>query len=347
IARDIEEILRRLFHANDGDKTAVESITLTPLPFLPDVPPQATSLSSAIVMQVRPQFNDQSFGAPHVLKLGSKIEISEEAAGHRAFVARLESAHHAELKGEAVSRQVGGLTFTLLGAPNDLEQIMVFSQFYQIRSAAQIAGFLKRFFSVTYHNLLKTKRIVARYDLRKDYIDALHLNASKLRKALLDLLGDEAALNRRQLRLPGLEWRPIENPFLWAVLPSGEFTPFLHDQTAVCWGHGDFHSKNLLVDNEGHGWLIDCARAGEGHALRDIVELETDVKFALLSSTDNLEVLLKMEEALLMPTRAGEPLPEFVAASPDAQKAYDVVRCLRAIACDFVGEDRGMQEYYH
>ena len=81
------------------------------------------------------------------------------------------------------------------------------------------------------------------------------------------------------------------------------------------------HSRNVLVDNSGNGWFIDFARARKSHALRDFVELETDIKFALLPVTD-LNVLLPFEQALLEPVTLRQPLPDRLFDNNEIQKAY-------------------------
>ncbi len=342
IARDIEEILRRLFYTRaDSAEPAVHSVALTPL--LPYHLPSATSRSSAIVLRVQPRFKDGDLGRMQVVKLGDIPETQAEADHHRAFVERLATNHYAQLEDKACARWVGGLRYSFIGA-NDLEQVMLFSAYYAAHSAADASDCLARFFQTTYRHILHNKERVTDRDLRRDYVEALHLTPEKVRRALLDYL-PEAALAETHLTLPELENQTLLNPYAWAVGEEGAFRPCVQAATYVAWGHGDFHSHNLLVDGSEHGWLIDCARAGRGHVLRDFVELETDIKFSLLPVTD-LSRLWLFESALLTPAHLGQPAPALHADDAELHKAYTVICDLRAAARDLIDIDLDMREYY-
>jgi len=66
--------------------------------------------------------------------------------------------------------------------------------------------------------------------------------------------------------------------------------------------HGDLNGKNILVDENGHPWLIDFFRTGPEHVLRDFVELEADIKFNYLESGD-MEALYEFESSLASPKK--------------------------------------------
>lgn len=342
IAGDIEEILRRLFHPKNPGDPVVRHITLTS--FLPASAPTGASpaRSSALVLRAQPQFGDGGLGRAQVIKLGPRADIEAEAQHHRAFVERLATHCYAQLEEAAYARRVGGLRYAFIGA-TDLAHVVPFSEYYHAYPADEVVDCLQRFFSLTYPNILQAKEPATQYDLRRDYANALHLTPDKLKRAL-DYLPAEA-LTQTEIQLPGIEANAILNPVTWAM--EGEaFRPFVREKAWVAWGHGDLHSHNLLVDHTGNGWLIDCARAGKGHILRDFVELETDIKFSLLPVTD-LGMLWMFEMGLLKPARLSEaPPPLENLPKPDLQKAYTVVSGLRALAYELIATDFDMREYY-
>jgi CheY-like chemotaxis protein len=341
VARDIEEILRRLFHPKNPGDPVVRHVTLTS--FLSTSSVSSPARNSALVLRAQPQFGDGGLGRAQVIKLGPRADIEAEAKHHRAFVERLSTNCYAQLEDEAYARRVGGLRYAFIGAA-DLAQVVLFGEYYRAHEADDIAHCLHRFFSLTYRHILQAKEQAAQYDLRRDYADALHLTPDKLKKALNDLPPE--ILTQAEIQLPGIEATTILNPVTWAI--AGEaFRPFVREKAWLTWGHGDLHSHNLLVDHSGNGWLIDCARADKGHILRDFVELETDIKFSLLPTTD-LGQLWIFEAGLLKPMRLSEDPPplEGNLPKPDLQKAYTAVSGLRALACDLIGLDFDMREYY-
>jgi hypothetical protein len=113
----------------------------------------------------------------------------------------------------------------------------------------------------------------------------------------------------------------------------------------VCLCHGDLHGRNILVDSDGDYWLIDFARVGKSHALRDFVELETDIKFSLMKDSDLAE-LHSYERALLMPGRFKEALPPVGFEESSMDKSYKVISTLRQVAAGSLKLEGDMREYY-
>jgi hypothetical protein len=91
------------------------------------------------------------------------------------------------------------------------------------------------------------------------------------------------------------------------------------------------HSRNVLLDPNQQAWLIDFYRSGPGHLYRDLIELESDIKFVLLDVTD-LPTLLQFESALLSAKFFSDKptLPTFRQA--ELRKAFEVVQGIRYIA---------------
>jgi hypothetical protein len=94
--------------------------------------------------------------------------------------------------------------------------------------------------------------------------------------------------------------RSLDWPEPYAYLSAVKRGPALPDSAGrICRGHGDLHGDNVLVDQEGHTWVIDFEHTGFGPPLQDAVELESSIRFNLLEES-NLSALLQMEEALAM-----------------------------------------------
>lgn len=327
-ADDLRQVLQTLF-------SEAKSLHLVSLLSQQRVP--ATTQSGSVVLQAQPHFS-QGPGVPVIVKLSARDEVARETENHRLIEPFLGGQHLAVLKGEAYSRQVGGLVYSLIGA-EDWQTIRTFGDLFFSENAPTVIGLLERFFNQTFKGLLTNAR-QEKIDLVAAYTRQLRLTPDRLRLALAEV--HPPALTEPHLQfkeLPG----SFKNPILWA-LPSGEFRPF-EVLSRQCLCHGDLHSRNILVDTSGHFWLIDFARAGDSHALRDFVELETDIKFNLLQVAD-LKALHQFERALLTPLTFLDSPPQCYFADPRLDHAYQVIMALRHIASTLLGLAGDMGEYY-
>ena len=74
----------------------------------------------------------------------------------------------------------------------------------------------------------------------------------------------------------------------------GRFYRLLHGrgrrepgEVACCVVHGDLNLANVLLDDAGNTWLIDCYWTRQGHALGDVAKLENDLKFIMVPLEDD------------------------------------------------------------
>ena len=328
-ADDIEEILRVLFH----DALAIK---LTPL--LPPEHAPTVSQAGSVVVQVRPRLN-HGWGAAKVVKFGAREEIEGEAERYELFKDYAGGQRLPRQDGVACSRQTGGVTYSLLGSSEGDKRLKVFGQLYAEKDAKDVTGMLRPFFRETF-GLLYAGGQEERQDLAQLYAQGLHLTPDKLRNALPDFHPE--AIDEPKLHFTGLSGS-YTNPYRWLV-KDGQFQS-LEEVISKCLCHGDLHARNILVDDEGRFWLIDFARVGLSHALRDLVELESDIKFNLLPATD-LKLLLPFEQALLEPQQFSLNPAQAAFGDPGIDKAYEVVVALRSLAFELVRPPCDRHEYY-
>lgn len=326
---DTEQIVRTLFRD-------AMSVQLTPL--VPTEPAQTfTQMGSALVC-ARPYFKGGR-GTPVAAKFCEKDEAVTEAHNYKIIKPRLGGTHLAILDDHSVARSIGGLRYSLIGA-QEWEQVRTFAQvFLSNEPTATLKQWLERFFSQTFGELYADS-IPATLNLTDEYTRGLHLTPSKLKTAVNQF--NSQVWNAACLAFDGLDGQWI-NPLQWA-LPNGEFR-LLQAEARQCLCHGDLHSRNILVDPEGHFWLIDFARVADTHVLRDFAELETDIKFNLLSEAD-LHVLLSFEQALLAPARFRDDTPTLTFESEHLDRTYQIVAHLRHIASTLIPGVGDMREYY-
>lgn len=335
---EVKEVLLKLFSYAEAKKAA-NRIVVTSL--LSPQQARVSSQSGAVLLKATPYFGDRR-GATKVVKLAERCKIETEAQNYKEYVSRFIQTHcYANQEGSPqYTLRIGGIIYSLLGT--DLDKVTAFSEFYEDHEPAEIMELLNALFTETCQLWYGKAEQKNQLNIPQLYEDALHLTRTKLENALKQAREKHPKLAPYRadlgvLNFPGMD-RHFINPITW-------MDRSFYADTRLCITHGDMHSRNILVDDSGRGWLIDFARTGEGHILRDFIELESDIKFALLDETD-IPTLCGFELALLSPNRLAETLHFGDLFDRDPlRKAFEVIRGLRKLASGFYpGAD--MREYY-
>ena len=192
---------------------------------------------------------------------------------------------------------LGGIAYSLLGVS---ERFISFGEYYRTHDTMSVVATIRHLFEETCRHWYENRSHKRRRNLTDLYQEQLGFNQSNLEQSLHDCFGKWAEQKEIQFStLDGSFPNPVYSPYV----DSRSFTLPLF--TAIT--HGDLNGSNVLVDSNGHTWLIDFYRTREGHILRDIIKLETVVKFELLNS-DDLTGLHELERALLAPRHFDEQL---------------------------------------
>jgi DNA-binding response OmpR family regulator len=330
IGNEVEETLSRLFYA-------ASEIMVSPL--MPGYRSHMISGSGAALLKVEPHYPDRGWGFPSVVKLAPRDKILTEVHNYEQYVEGLIAGfRHTKLEHQVQTHLLGGIVYTLVGTP--FEECTDLATFYAEHSAKEVIQVLKRLFLETCGPWYADRKPRQVHDLVELYAKPLKLSAEKLEAGLQEAglscgTGEEAA----RCEIPGLKGTFLNPVEWWRRHPE---LPALSWQ---CNTHGDLHSRNVLVDRHGQGWLIDFYRTGPGHLFRDLIELECDLKFVLLETTD-LSSLLRFERALLSASEFGDrpTLPSFREA--ELKKAFVVVLGIRQIASELAGPGADMLNYY-
>jgi hypothetical protein len=220
-----------------------------------------------------------------------------------------------------------------------LDETLNLATFYSRHGTADIITTLDYLFNSSCRLWYANRNRRQSVDFIQLYNQAIPLSVEKIKAAMrTEHLAE--FIEPLWLSFPGLG-RKLMNPLQW-------FQKNNHWITSIytCFTHGDLHGGNVLLDAASQIWLIDFYRTGEGHILRDIIELETDIKFNLLDAAD-LSELFKFEAALLAAQYMGDVLspPDF-RDRPELKKAFKVVSGLRDITQRLLGAEVEMKEYY-
>ena len=327
-AEDVQRLLQTLFYSAE----AIQATYLLP----PEAAP-TRSQSGAVLITVHPRLPN-GLAEPVVVKLSSCDEIEREVQGYNQIEPFLGGQRHADMRGHAYSRGLGGLVYSFINA-DELGDIHVFDDLFANAPADEIIQLRRQFFTRTFRQIFSdaTREPI---DLAAMYSQALGLTPQKLRQAIAERRPNAAG--ELQLHFKGLPGT-YPNPLLWVL--HGDIFRRLDTIARVCLCHGDLHGRNILVDSAGRFWLLDFARVDRSHALRDFAELETDIKFELLRTAD-LGQLLRFEQALLAPTLFSDQAAADAFGNAQIDKAYQVIVALRALAAEQLNLHEDMDEYY-
>jgi CheY-like chemotaxis protein len=330
VQAEVQEVLCKLFYEAD-------EIRVTRL--IPIERVRSTSQSGAVLVKVQPRYQASGWGLPVAVKLAGRDKIDTEATNYEQYVDRFITAfRHTGLYRKVQTHLLGGIIYTLIGTP--LDECVDLGTFYTQHSAEELVELFNGLFVEMCQRWYANRRPRRTRDMMALYARPLKLSVERLETALAEAgFSDWAGGGEARHRVPGLK-RRIVNPVEWL-----RRHPRLPAQASLCYTHGDMHSRNVLVDRDHRAWLIDFYRTGSGHLFRDLIELESDVKFTLLDVTD-LPSLHNFESALLSADHFNDAptIPSF--QDPALKKAFHVVQGIRHIAGQLAEPGADMLDYY-
>jgi DNA-binding response OmpR family regulator len=295
--------------------------------------------SGAGIAEVEAVYNAQ-VAEPVILKFGKKETIHREHTNYTAHIEKFVGAHSSTQLDYAPGRVMSAVRYSLVGTELGTHS---FADYYARNDLAAVRKAFDNLFNVTcgrWYNNKEQPRVYR--NLVELYAEGLHIVHPGTGEDRWGELWENAGrigvdLAQERLRYPGVAG-DFANPKHW--LEQRKYQIYRSVWRSVT--HGDLNEHNILVTEDGRTWLIDFYRTGVGHILRDVVELETAIKFNLTLISD-LETYRQFEEYLLTQTRINQLL------APDPghphHKALSAIGYLRNIADNFTGTDKGMVEY--
>src|SRR5579884_489443 len=325
LATELEDLLCRLFYR----ATKIMARPLT------------AGYSGMRVLRVQPGYPGGT-GHEVVVKFGNAHAIKKEYRNFKELVLPfLGGGRNTIALDFRRTPYLGGVIYSLLGTVND--QMIDFADFYFNSDETRINSTLDGLFQDTCGAWYANCGNLEFLNLTGEYMRSLEYTPSILERAFEQL----AIEDREQISFVHLKnRRTFTNP---RVLLAGH--PFICS-TYQCITHGDFNQRNLLIDSDGHVWMIDFQETARGHILRDVARLDSIIRFQLLRPEDaTLKERLHLEEALCSIEHFGQIEQRenpFSRSNRTLAKAYAVVMHLRKLAGILrrLTPNENLHEYY-
>lgn len=331
ILKEWPEMLERLFP---------ESHTIVVGPLKP-------GYSGAGVITVCPYF-ERGPGHKVVVKFGDVHSIQQEYSNYMEHIQPfIGGAHSTVILKHCYMSTLGAVVYNFLGTTT-IDSMQIFSEFF---AQADIIT-IKRAFDDLFLDACRlwyasTTPLMA-LNLTELYQNQFHYSLKDLKDAISKYLPD--------IQYP--EAPDFSTLGCTSVLNFTDPLALLKNtQPFVCSSyltttHGDLNKNNIFVDRNTHTYLIDFGRTGVNHILRDMVMLDSVIRFQLLDPDKaTLEERLKMEEALFSINRfrdVGKLTDIFSTTNSELMKVFEAVVHLRIRAGWIVERkpDDDMREYY-
>jgi CheY-like chemotaxis protein len=267
---------------------------------------------------------------PVVVKLARSQKIEVEVDRYERFISRKIGGNFTvKLERSANLWDIGGALYSYIG---DFD-VKTFSSYYEEHPIEDIRECLEAFFTVSWGRHYERKQPQTNISLFHLYVDVWgDWYTKRVRDFSTDHLWQVEGLNKH-LNLPNpIDW------FKTRIVENQELDLSIVETTQSAITHGDLHGDNLLIDGRKNPWVIDFERSGEGHALQDFIELESDIINRLEAPSEDISSYYHMCQVIARQTLI-KPLEDSETKSrdPRIQKALQTISLLRSLALQCTG----------
>ncbi len=329
LAEELDDLLCRLFHK-------AQSLIIKPL---------TAGHGGSGVLRVQP-FYPSGSGQEVVVKFGDYRKIDLEYQNFKKYIQPfVGGARATSVLDLRRTKSLGGIVYSFLGATSD--HLQSFESYYSQAAVPEIKAVLDHLFFQTCGTWYANPGQNQPHNLTQEYLEQLGYQVQHLEKIVAERLKSVQLKEKQKLHFNDLSIaRDFTDP-IRAGADQNYVVP-----TYLVTNHGDFNEANILVDENGKSWLIDFEVTGRGHILRDVVKLDSVLRFqALKEDHATLEERLAMEEALCSIrkfSQIGELTNNFSTDNQSVAKTFAIATHLMSIAGKLTSQNPGddMNEYY-
>ena len=293
--------------------------------------------SGTRVLLVLPVDRDGRRVARYVTKLGPASELSRERNNYQRYAGRALPSCVAQVTDYSEHADRAALNYVFVGG-GSVGRSLSLEDYYATRPASDINQTLSNVLDKDLGQIWYAQSRPLNCLFRDEYGQHLPL-ADELERIVKSIFPD-LKLGDEQIQIRGVDGT---YPHPLKVYPR------LLNQTLEgrrSFVHGDFHLRNVLVDEAGKGWLIDFAKVKERHNLFDFIKFEIYVRLMPLAAEHgafSLKDYARFEEALNDATLGRQAAPP---TDPHLAKAYAVIQAIRQIAQNYLGDRRNFKKEY-
>ena len=265
---------------------------------------------------------------PLILKVGDKAELLREIDAFNIYVKKFILNNATSLMKYSIGEHEGALIYNFVGLSGNDAQIVSLDDYYHTAKEQEIIHVIDSLF----RGVLKPwyrQPLYAELPLYQEY--DFQANKRLILQGARDILHvDDKA---KYFTVPHIQRRFINPLYLLSnVMPMVTETEFPAYQCIV---HGDLNTRNVLLEDNSHVWVIDFSETHEGHNLKDLAKMETVFKFESVpvDTWEKLDQWLSYEQSLTSLSSLNQmPPPSLVPDYPQAHKLHQVTAKLRSLA---------------
>lgn len=264
---------------------------------------------------------------PVIVKLARTEKIKTEIERYDKYIkGRLVGKYIPALNGHVGLWNIGGIRLSYVGSIEE-----TFANFIATKPIDKIEQSLEHFFNRTWSDHYKKAWDESNISLFSLYCKVWDRDWYKraCNSKLPDPSGSmgQALWNKVQARDP-LDWLKVI-----AENEGKDIDLSLVKETRIAITHGDLHADNLLIDDSQHGWVVDFERSGEGHALQDFIELESDIVTRIACAKEDFPAFYHFCLAIANAHKINDiPLDDPTLTHTETQKLLHTIAVIRRLA---------------
>jgi ActR/RegA family two-component response regulator len=269
---------------------------------------------------------------PVIVKLARRAKVNKEIERFNKYIrGRLVGQYKPTLESYVELWDIGGIKLSYVGSIEE-----TFANFISQGSIEKIEQSLEHFFVHTWSDHYSRARDVYNESLFKIYCDVWEKDWVK--RANEFVMPDPTEAMEAMIWEKSGADRPLDWLRLMQELEGSLNDPSLVQETRIAVTHGDLHADNLLIDDSQHGWVVDFERSGEGHALQDFIELESDIITRLACAQEDFPAFYHF----CLTITSGQSIDDLsyaheTLANAETQKLLDTIAAIRRLAVRCTG----------
>jgi FixJ family two-component response regulator len=264
---------------------------------------------------------------PVIVKIARTEKIKKEIERFNKYIkGRLVGKHNPVLESHVELWDIGGIKLSYVGSIEE-----TFANFVSVQPIEKIIQSLEHFFAHTWsdhYSKAKDKSNASLFSLYCDVWDRDWVN-----RANAFIMPNPSDSMDQVL----WEKAKIYNPLDWLKMivenEGNQNDPSMIKETRIAITHGDLHADNLLIDDSQHGWVVDFERSGEGHALQDFIELESDIITRIACTREEFPAFYHFCLTIASGNSIDEnPRDNSFLINDETQKLLDTIAIIRKLA---------------